>query len=187
VYWILATVCIVIIALAIPRLRPLGIVGCIVLGSMLGWGMVQRLRGNDPGQTPAVEQRGRPTSPAAAPRSVPLSLVAAENLRLSGDGAPFELRGRIVNNATDTALKSVTIRLTRRDCYEGALDPSGCVKLWQDERWIALSVPPRQARDFVEAIWMHGNAPRARGTVQDTFEVIAATAQSGAEVERQND
>jgi hypothetical protein len=177
VYWILATVFIVI-ALAHPRLRPLGIVGCIVLGAMLSWGVVQRLRSDDPSQAPAAQQRGKPASPAAALRSIPLTLVAAQDLRMSGGGAPFELRGRIVNNTNDTTLRSVTIRLVRRDCYEGALDPSGCAKLWQDDHWIAIAVPAGQSRDFVEVIWMHGNAPRARGTVQDTFELIAATGEA---------
>jgi hypothetical protein len=182
VYWILATV-FILVALLNPRLRPLGIVGCVVLGGMLGWGMLQRLRGEDPAQTPAVQERGRPSSPAAAPRSIPLTMVAVDDLRLSGSGAPFELRGRIVNNTSDTTLKSVTIRVTRRDCYEGAVDPSGCVKLWQADRWIAIAVPAGQARDFVDSIWMHGNAPRARGTVKDTFELIAAAGETAPEVE----
>ena len=47
-------------------------------------------------------------------------------------------------------LRSVTIRVTRRDCYEGALDPSGCAMLWQDEHWIPVAVPAGQSRDFVE-------------------------------------
>lgn len=181
-YWILATVFIVV-ALTHPRLRPLGVVGCVVLGAMLAWGMVQRLRGEDAAQTSAAQQRGVSASPAAAQSSVPLTMIAVENLRLTGGGAPFELRGRIVNNSSDTALKTVTIRLTRRDCYEGAVDPSGCVKLWQDDHWIAIAVPARQARDFVDSIWMHGNAPRARGTVQDAFELIGATGDGGTEEE----
>ena len=78
----------------------------------------------------------------------------------------------------------MTVRVTRRDCYEGAVDPSGCVKLWQDDHWIAIAVPARQARDFVDSIWMHGNAPRARGAVHDTFEVIAAAGESAPEVEK---
>jgi len=110
-------------------------------------------------------------------------MVLAENLHLSGSGAPFELRGRIANNTGDITLRSVTIRLIRRDCYEGAVDPSGCAKLWQDDHWIALAVPAGQSRDFVEAIWMHGNAPRARGTMQDTFELIAAAGE-GVELEK---
>jgi hypothetical protein len=183
VYWILATIFIVI-ALSQPRLRPFGIVGCVVLGAMLGWGVVQRLRSDDPSEAPAAQQRGKPASPAAALRSVPLTMVAAENLRMSGGGAPFELRGRIANKTTDTALRSVTIRVTRRDCYEGAVDPSCCVRLWHDDHWIAIAVPSGQSRDFVEAIWMHGNAPRARGTVQDIFELIAATGEGGIELEK---
>jgi len=183
VYWILATVFIVI-ALSQPRLRPLGIVGCIVLGTMLGWGIVQRLRSEDPSQAPASQQRGKPVSPAAELQSVSLTMVAAENLHLSGGGAPFELRGRIANNTSDVTLRSVTIRLTRRDCYEGAVDPSGCVNLWQDDHWLAVAVPAGQSRDFVEAIWMRGNAPRARGTIQDTFELIAASGEAGVEIEK---
>jgi hypothetical protein len=31
---------------------------------------------------------------------------------------------------------------------------------------------------------MHGNAPRARGTVHDTFELIAATGEGGIELEK---
>jgi hypothetical protein len=183
VYWILAAVFIVI-ALTRPRLRPLGIVGCVVLGLMLGWGMLQRLRGEDPAQAPAAQQRGKPVSPAAALHAVPLSMVAAEDLRMSGSGAPFELRGRIVNKTSDVMLRSITIHVLRRDCYDGAIDPSGCARLWQDEHWIALTVPAGQSRDFVESIWMHGNAPRPRGTVQDTFELIAATGEGGVQVEQ---
>lgn len=176
-YWILAAL-FIIVALTNPRLRPLGIVGCVVLGAMLGWGVVQRLRGEDPTQTSAPHERGRPTSPASAPRSIPLAMVAAEDLRLSGGGAPFELSGRIVNRTSDTTVKTVTIRVTRSDCYEGALDPSGCAQLWRDDHWIAVAVPAGQARDFVDSIWAHGNAPRARGTVKDTFELIAATGET---------
>lgn len=182
VYWILAAIFIVI-ALSQPRLRPLGVVGCVVLGTMLAWGIVQRLRSEDASQAAAAQQRGKPVSPAAELHSVPLTMVAAENLRMSGGGAPFELRGRIANNTSDVTLRSVTIRLIRRDCYADAVDPSGCVKLWQDDHWIAVAVPAGQARDFVEAIWMHGNAPRARGTVTDTFELIAASGEGGTELE----
>ena len=147
-YWILAAA-FLLIALLVPRLRPLAIVGCIIMGVMLGWGMVQRLRGTDPAQVETSgQQRGRPSSPAAELRAVPITLVDAEDLRLTGSGAPFELRGRIVNRATDVALKSVTIRLERRDCYEGALDPSGCVTLWADEHWIAVPVPPQGSARF---------------------------------------
>lgn len=173
-YWILATTFIVI-ALAVPRLRPLGIAGCIVLGLLLGWGVLQRLGGPASPPAPTQQERGRPGSPARVSEAITPDAVRVEGLQLTGGGAPFELRGRIENTATNLLLKSVTFRLTRRDCYPGALDPSGCAILWQDQHWVAVTIPPGEAREFASSIWVRGAAPRARGTTHDTFEVVAAS------------
>ena len=173
-YWILAAI-VLVITLTVPRLRPAGIVGCVVLGVMLSWGMIQRLTGGRQSDQETVEPRGRSASPAAASVAIPVDAVSTDELRLTGGGAPYEFRGRIVNNRTDIRLKSITFELIRRDCYEGALDPSGCAILWQDRQWVERSVPPGEARDFSVAIWMHGSVPRARGTTRDEFKVIAVT------------
>jgi hypothetical protein len=182
-YWILAALFIVV-AMAVPRMRPLVLPGCIVLVAMLGWAIWQRVRDDEAVRPPVAEERGRPSSPVTATQPLPVSAVDAQNLRLSGGGAPYRLRGRIVNRSEDSLLKSARIRVIRRDCYEGALDPTGCVTLWQTDHWMAISVPPGESRDFVEAIWMHGGAPRQRGTAQDTFEVIAASGEPALAVER---
>ena len=181
-YWILAAI-LLLITLAVPRLRPASLVGLVILGGLLGWGMLQRMRGPD-NEAPALPQRGQPTSPATPLSPIPLESVAMEGLQLSGGGAPFELRGRIVNRARDAQLKSVTIRIMRRDCYEEALDPTGCVVLWQDRHWMPLTVPPEQARDFSISIWMRGSAPRPRGKVQDSFELVAAMGEAAPSIER---
>ncbi|MGH8186543.1 MAG: hypothetical protein ACREUC_08265 [Steroidobacteraceae bacterium] len=181
-YWILAAL-FILVAMAVPRMRPLVLPGCIVLVAMLGWAMLQRVRDDGGLQGPAAERRGRPSSPITATQALPVSSVDAQNVRLSGGGAPFHLRGRIANRSADSLLKSATIRITRRDCYEGALDPTGCVKLWQNDHWIAITVPPGESRDFVEAIWMHGGAPRQRGTAEDTFELIRASGEPAPAVE----
>jgi len=174
-YWILAAV-FLLIALAVPRLRPLAVAGCIVLGLMLGWGMLQRLRGVEPSASaPSVESRGRPGSPARVSQAVEPEAVSVEGLQLSGGGAPFELKGRIGNTTRDVLLKSVTFRLTRRDCHPEALDPSGCAILWQEQHWVPVSIPPQQVREFASSIWVRGTAPRARGSIQDSYEVIAAS------------
>jgi hypothetical protein len=173
VYWILATIFIVI-ALAVPRYRPVGVIGCVLLGAMLTWGVVQRLRAPPDDDQPQVQQRGRPTSPAAAVQVIALDQVRVENAKLSGSGAPFELRGHI-ENKSDALLKSITLLVTRRDCFEGALDPTGCAVLWQDRHWISIAIPPGESRDFSNAVWMRGAAPRERGVVKDTFEVVAAS------------
>jgi hypothetical protein len=173
VYWILATIFIVI-ALAVPRYRPIGIVGCVLLGAMLTWGVVQRLRAPVDDVQPQVQQRGRSTSPAAALQIIAPEQVVVENMKLSGSGAPFEVHGRI-ENKSDALLKSITLLVTRHDCFEGALEPTGCTVLWQDRHWISIAIPPGEARDFSNAVWMRGAAPRERGTVKDTFEVVAAS------------
>ncbi|AMN47335.1 hypothetical protein ACG33_09550 [Steroidobacter denitrificans] len=173
-YWILAAA-FLYVAIAVPRLRPVAIAGFVVLSILLGWGIVQRWRGPDPATPALVQERGRPSSPAAQLRSVPVESVHLDGMRLTGGGAPFELHGRIGNQTRDMLLKTITIRLTRLDCYEGALDPSGCEPIWQEQHWTAVSVPPQQSRDFASSIWRRGGAPRARGTIHDRFEIIAAT------------
>jgi hypothetical protein len=171
VYWILAAV-LLLITLTSPRLRPAGLVGLAILGALLAWAMLQRTRAPET-QAPASVQRGQPRSPARAPTTVDLGQVRLEEPQLSGGGAPFEVRGRIANDASDVQIRSVTIHIVRRDCYEGALDPSGCVVLWQDRHWMPLTVPPQETREFANAIWVRGSAPRARGEVRDSFELLA--------------
>ena len=100
--------------------------------------------------------------------------VLVTDVQMSGGGAPFELRGRI-ENKSDAQLKSITLLVTRRDCFEGALDPTGCAVLWQDKVWISIVIPPKETRDFSTQVWMRGAAPRVRGTLKDSSEVVAAS------------
>lgn len=168
-YWILATI-FLLIALAVPRLRPVGIFGCIVLGLMLSWGMLQRLRSQDPDTPP----RGSPASPGLIVRPFPLEAIRATNLRLSGTGAPFELRGHVANDSREMRLKSFTVTITRRDCFEGALDPTGCVILWQGQQWVDLALPPQRSREFSNPFWARGEVARVRGTIRDEIRIVAA-------------
>ncbi|WP_293860462.1 hypothetical protein [Steroidobacter sp.] len=162
-------------ALAVPRYRVIGVIGCVLLGAMLTWGMIQRLGGgNDADDEPKVQQRGRPTSPAATLQVIAPDSVQIEDPKMTGSGAPFELRGRI-ENRSDVLLKSITLLVTRNDCFEGALDPTGCAVLWQDRHWISISIPPGESRDFSSSVWMRGAAPRPRGTLKDAFKVVAAS------------
>jgi hypothetical protein len=170
-YWVLAAV-FLLVMLAVPRLRPVALVGCVILGGMLAWGMVQRLRGTDPADLP---ERGRPTSPAAMVQAVPIGVIELEDLQLTGGGAPFRLTGHIINDSKTQRVKSVMLEISRRDCYTGALDPSGCVVIWRDRRRIEVSVPPQEERDFAISIWARGEAPRVVGAVRDEFTLVAAS------------
>lgn len=168
VYWVLAGI-FLLIALTNRRLRPLAIVGCVVLGLMLSWGMLQRLRSQEP---PAL--RGSPASPALTARPFPLDAVNATQMKLSGSGAPFELRGHITNESRDMRLRSFTVAITRRDCFEGALDPSGCEILWQGQQWVELALAPQESRDFSNPFWARGEVQRVRGTTRDEIRIVAA-------------
>ncbi len=183
-YWILATIFIVV-ALAVPRLRPVGVIGCVLLGAMLTWAVVQRLRGPSDDAATTVQQRGRPSSPAAFMQVIAPEQVTISDLQMTGGGAPFELRGRI-ENKSDVLLKSVTLLVTRRDCYEGALDPTGCAVLWQDRHWISLAIPAGEARDFSSSVWMRGAAPRPRGKIEDSFELVAASGEMASSAKADN-
>ena len=119
-------------------------------------------------------------------QTIATELVVIDDAQLSGSGAPFELRGRITNKS-DALLKSVTLLVTRRDCFEGALDPTGCAVVWQDRHWMSVSIPPQQARDFSNSVWMRGAAPGGRGVRKDSFEIVAAAgeiAPPSSQVER---
>lgn len=167
-YWVLAAI-FLLIALTVPRLRALGIAGCVILGLMLAWGMVQRVHNQAP-----AEERGRPAAPTSAVSAFPVASLKSEQLRLAGNGAPFELRGQVSNQSTDMRLRSFTAEIVRRDCYEGALDPSGCVTLWQSRQWVELVLVPGESREFASSFWTRGDVPRARGTIQDEIRIVAA-------------
>ena len=170
VYWVLAAI-FLLIALVVPRLRPVGVAGSVILVVMLGWGMLERLRGKEPEGT---AERGRPSAPTSAVRSFPLAELSGEDLRIAGNGAPYELRGRVINRSSDLRLRSLTAQITRRDCFEGALDPSGCVVLWQSRQWVDVGVGPGEDREFASPFWTRGGVPRARGKIQDEVTIVAA-------------
>lgn len=170
-YWILAAICLLVMLL-VPRLRPVAAVGGLILGALLLWGVIERVRGTDPAD---VLERGRPTTPATATRPFALEDIDLSQVALSGGGAPFKLAGRVTNRSAQMRLKSFMLDITRRDCYEGALDPSGCVLRWHSRHWIEVGVPPQQARDFATSIWERGDATRVLGSAKDEFQIVAAS------------
>lgn len=181
-YWILAAL-ILLATFLVPRFRPIGAVGCVILLGLLAWGVVQRWSAEPPDVRP---QRGAPSSPAITQAVIPPEAIELEGLKLTGSGAPFELRGTLVNRS-DLRLRTVTLQLMRRDCYEGALDPTGCVPAWQHRQWLSITVPPHQSRPFALSVWSHHAVPRIRGEVKDEFAVVSATGEPVPEFDAEID
>lgn len=163
----------VLLTLTAPALRPVGIVGGVFLAGLLLWAMVQRW--NAPPADPAVQERGAPSSPAVSRVSIPVESVTMEGARLTGTGAPFELRGAVTNRDASAQLRAFTVQIVRKDCHPAALDPSGCDNLWQTRQWIDLTVPPGETRQFAVSIWAHSTALRASGSVMDEMTIVSAT------------
>lgn len=173
-FWIVAALALLgILGVTITHRGPVRIAGGVLLALALAWALYQRL--TLPPDADLLGTRGMSSSPASLSQPVPVADIELTDLTLTGGGAPFELRGRIANRNTVLQLSAMTLRTTRRDCYAGAVDPSGCVILWQDRHWIRWQVPPGATRDFVETIWAHTPVARARGTIKDEFELLDAT------------
>jgi hypothetical protein len=174
VFWAFAaSILILLLTITISNRGVVRVVGGILLAVLLVIGLAQRLM-NRGGPDPDG-QRGKPSSPAAAISAVPLDEIRVTELTLNGGGAPFELRGTIANTSADTRLRSVTLQITRKDCFEGAIDPSGCVTIWEDRHWVPVDLSPQTERKFVDSFYARGGVLRGRGAVQDEFKLIAAT------------
>jgi len=173
VFWFFAAlILLAILSVTITHRGPVRIMGCVALAAMLSWGLYQRL--NTQPESHGTPPRGKSASPATATQAIPVDAIGLVDLKLTGGGGPFELRGSIANRS-DMTLTAITLRTTRRDCFPGAIDPSGCIVIWNDQHWIRWAVPAGETREFAETIWAHTPVPRVRGTIKDEFEITAAT------------
>jgi hypothetical protein len=177
VFWaVIAIVAVTLLVITLSNRGVVRVIGGALLAGLIVLGVALRLA-NEP--SPDGERtRGKPTAPVAAISAIPLESVKVEDLKLTGGGAPFELRGTIQNLSSDTQVRSVTLRIVRRDCYEGALDPSGCVVVWQDQHWISVNVPPESQRQFATSFYARTPVSRLRGTLKDEFRLVSATGEA---------
>jgi len=63
----------------------------------------------------------------------------------------YEIVGRITNNSSQYTLNGVQLKLTFRDCEE---DEKNCVIVAEDNEYIYANIPPKQARDFKESVYL---------------------------------
>jgi hypothetical protein len=176
VFWIfIAVIAATLLAITLKNRGVVRVIGAVLLAGLLLFGVVLRLTTDD---TQVQAERGRPTSPATAVTAIPVDQIEIDGLQLTGGGAPFELRGKVRNTSADTRVRSITLRIVRRDCYEEAIDPSGCAAIWQDQHWIAVNVPPEEQRTFATTFYARTPVSKLRGTLKDEFTLIAATGDS---------
>ncbi|HSN70493.1 MAG TPA: hypothetical protein VLT59_03250 [Steroidobacteraceae bacterium] len=171
--WLVAFA-LLIVLVAVFGLRRYRLVLGIVAAVLFGLAVYKRLMTPPMPDLEATRQE-RVTPPRSAVESLPLDLVAAEQLSIRGGGAPFTLSGTVANRSDAYEITSITLRATRLDCHPDALDPSGCDPLWQRDKWIDLTLAPGEERRFSVADWARDTPPRPRGTTRDRIELVRAT------------
>lgn len=168
--WIIEALLLVLIVL-LPRYRKWGLALAGVFALVLLWAMQRsNFGGIETGLkgTAAVN-----TNTAAAITALPLDIVQTDNLRLSGNGAPWRFTGRLTNVSDKFQISSASFDIARADCYENADSPAGCLPIWQGKQTVAIAIPPQQSRDFSIEIWLHGSALRLKGAARDQFKLTA--------------
>ena len=86
---------------------------------------------------------------------IPQSELVFEGMSLKPSyGSSYDLIGRIVNNSNKYTLKSVQLKLTFRDCEK---DNKNCIVIYEDSENIYINIPPKQARDFKESVYLYSD------------------------------
>jgi hypothetical protein len=93
---------------------------------------------------------------------IPVSQLIFENVMLSPDYSGYKISGRIKNTSAQFTLKEVTYIVTMQDCT-GELPSKSCVTIGESRETVYLNVPPGQARDFEDSVYLGGTLkPKAR-------------------------
>lgn len=99
----------------------------------------------------------------ASKKRITSSEIELDGLRLKNgySSTSFTLVGRLRNSSNRYTVSSVTLKVTFQDC-----SPNGdCETVGENSIWIFESVPPGQARDFDESVYLP-NANSVRGRLQ---------------------
>jgi hypothetical protein len=174
--WLPAIILLVALTLILGVKRIWTVLGLVAVG-LLVFAIGRRIA-----TTPDVQLNTSPATitPAAAIESLPVDQAEITDLKITGSTAPWSFTGTVINRNPEHTLLSATIHVIRRDCYEGALDPSGCVTLWETKKRVNLQIPPGKQQSFVEQMSPRGSVARPKGVLKDEFEVLGLTGRPAA-------
>ena len=63
--------------------------------------------------------------------------------------------GRITNTSNKYTVKGVQLKLTFRDCEKE--NKSNCIIVAEENENLYVSIPPKQARDFSESVYLYSD------------------------------
>ena len=99
------------------------------------------------------------------------SVVLSETHATESYGDSWNYSGRI-SNSSDKSVTDVQIKIILHDCPEGTQQiTDACVVIGEDVDFVAINVPPRQARDFRDNISFRNADPK--GIQLWSFELVS--------------
>ena len=129
--WPLAVVIILILVLALSEFRKYGIVivSLFAIFIFFIWQYVDY-----------EEKRSK--------ERISPSDLSFESVKLNQTFNGYEFTGRIINNSDKYTLSGIQMKLEFKDCEK--TDNGGCVVIAEENKFIYIKIPPKQARDFKE-------------------------------------
>jgi hypothetical protein len=173
--WLVA-LAILVVVVALVGLRRFGLAAGLFAAALFALAVYKRLA-TPPMPDVEVMRRNPPATPGSILNRVPVELVDGD-IAITGGGAPFTFAGTVTNRSNEYIVTSITVQARRLDCYEAAIDPSGCDVLWQREKWIDVRVPPQESRRFSVSDWARDTQPRPKGAVRDEISIVRAGGRS---------
>lgn len=171
---LLFSLLVISVALAFSaRFRRVGIALSVIVAALLIWFNVS------PTKTSHYIGATNPltSSSSTGPVTAGLSPANVElvDLQLSGNGAPWQLQGK-VRNVGSALITMFTLRVTRLDCPSDDAAPNDCTLNWQGEPTLHVRLAAGATQVIDEAVWSHDAVPRLKGVARVNFMMLAAQA-----------
>jgi hypothetical protein len=147
------------------RFRKVGLIMSCVLLLMLFWFSARMV--NESG---SASNTASSSASSAAAIARPAAQLSA--LKLTGNGAPWQLTGTVQNISAST-IHSLTINIQRFDCPNATAPPSDCVLLWQGSHVPRVTLASGASTRLDERFYSHEEIPRLRGVARDQVELTA--------------
>jgi hypothetical protein len=148
------------------RYRRVGMPLCAIMIALIIWQTVSE-----------VTEISKPVTVSSASSSSAFvvslspSAVQLSDMELTGNGAPWRLRGKLTNSAA-VAISAVTVEITRHSCNSVTSEFASCKLVWQGIHTVRIKVPAGASEPFENDIWSHTPVSRQVGVIRDNFQVI---------------
>ncbi len=78
-----------------------------------------------------------------------------EGVSLEPSNEAYDIIGRVINNSDKYSLSGVQLKLAVSDCTNN--EKNDCIIIAQQDEYIYIDIPPKQARDFKKNIYLYSD------------------------------